>query len=267
MIQEEQIIRIAKSFGNGAHVFVPKKWAGEHITIIKPVKKPLMERILGVLAPHLSNIIGAYLYGSYARNEQEEDSDIDLLVITSKKIKIREKGFEINCIDEKLIEKIIKFEPLMMYSMLSEARPIINSKLIEDLKAKLKPKLSDFKEYLESCKRAIDINRIIIEENKEYYSGESVPYSLILRLRGIFIILSLLREKKYSHKEFKKWLVKNTPEIDFNLIYKAYKNSKNEMKVKNKIKTEDLTSLLEFLNKEVISLKNKLKHGKKKKEA
>mgnify|MGYP001577983350 FL=1 len=257
MNNEEQIIRIAKNFGNGAHIFVPKRWAGEQIILVKPQKKDLKERIISALSHHLDSIIGVYLFGSYARGEQSEDSDIDLFIIANKKIKINEKDFEVTCLEQKEIEKAIKLEPILMYSILSEAKPIINSNLLEELKLKYKPSQKDFNEFFKDCKRMIKVNEDFLEsEKKEFLSSGAVIYSIVLRMRGIFIIKSLLKGDKYSFKLFNSWIKSKLPEINFSSIYGAYKDSKNEKKIKQKIKTSDIKLLLNLLNKEVSMLDN-----------
>lgn len=257
MVEQEQIVRIARSFGNGAHVFVPKEWAGEQILIVKPEKRSLKERILSELESHLDSIVGVYLYGSYARDEQAIDSDIDLFALTNQKMKIKAEGFEIVCLKQGEIEKAIKIEPLLMYSILSEAKPIINSKLLEEIKLKYKPKLKDFKSFFKDSERMIKVNEDFLEKEKsDILSSEAVVYSLVLRLRGLFIIKSLLSGKNYSHRLFKAWIKFELPEIDFSSIYQAYRSSKNDKKVKQKIKVEDIQILLEFLKNEVIKLDN-----------
>lgn len=256
---EEQLVRRAKIFGNGAHVFVPKDWVKQEVILIKRPKKSVIERVIEIISPYLENIIGVYLYGSYARGEEREDSDIDLFVITNKDIRIKSNGFEIQCIKEKVIDDIIKIEPLIFYSMLAEAKTIINSNLLEELRKKYKPKLKDFREFFESCKRVIEINKKFLDMDKkvgEYISGQAVPYSLILRLRGIFIIHSLLKGKKYSHIDFMKWMEKNLIEIDFERVYKLYLISKNEKKEKIRVKISDLIKINEFLEREVYDLRN-----------
>ncbi|MEK6880942.1 MAG: DUF2080 family transposase-associated protein [Nanoarchaeota archaeon] len=260
---EEQIIRNVKIFGNGAHVFVPKEWVGEQVVLVRP-KRSLKGRILEVLEPYLESIIGVYLYGSYARKEQTQDSDIDLLIITNEKVKIRERGFEIISLEQKEIEKAIKLEPLLMYSIFLEAKPIINSKLIGEFKERYKPKLTDFKDFLKDCERIININKDFLElETGKYTLNEAVIYSLILRLRGLFILKFLIDRKIYSNKDFKKWIIKNLPEIDFNSIYKAYRFSKIDKKFIQKIKVSDVKLLLEFFRKELHILQD----GKKRKKA
>jgi len=266
MKNQEQLVRVVKLFGNGAHIFVPKEWAGEEIQVIKPQKKTLKEKIIGVLEPHLESIIGAYLYGSYARSEQDEDSDIDLIIITDKKIKIKEEGFEIICLEQKDITLAIKLEPLLLYSLFSEARPIINAKLLNELKVEYTPKLSNFLEFFEDCNRVMTINKEFLDsEEGIYVSGDATTYSLVLRLRGLFIIQSLLSRKGYTHEDFKQRLAKKLPEIDVISIYQAYRDSKNEKKRHRKIKVKDLRLLLEFLKNELRTLKDDKKREKARK--
>jgi predicted nucleotidyltransferase len=265
MQKEEQLMKVVKTFGNGAHIFVPKEWVGEQITLIRPKIKSYKEKIVEIIRPYFESISGVYLYGSYARDEQREGSDIDLLVISNKKIKIQSKGFEINCIEKENIQKAVKIAPLLMYAIFSEAQVIINSGLLEELKSKYQPQVKYFKEYFDSCKRIIKINQEFLNsEAKEQYSlSQAVPYSIMLRLRGVFIIHNLLKGDKYSYKEFKKWIIKKSPQVDFDAVYEVYKNAKDEVKSKQKIKTENLYVLLELLKNEV----ELLEYGKKRKEA
>jgi len=263
MINEERIIKVARLFGNGAHIFVPKEWAGEKIVLIKPKSKILKERIIEVLEPYFEYIVGAYLYGSYSRKEQLEDSDIDLFLITNKSIKIKQKGFEILCCEEKNIKKLIKLEPLIIYSILSEAKTIINSELLKKLQEEYKPNLRDFINFFKETKKMIEVQESIVESEKEdYVSSEAVIYSLVLRLRGLFIIKSIIKNEQYSHREFKEWIINTLPNIHFNFIYDLYRASKNESRVKEKIKLEDVKSLIEFLKEEVCKLENDKKREK-----
>ena len=249
-IRQEQIVRRVALIGNGAHVFTPKVWAGEEVIIIRNQKTP-KEKILDVLNPYLENILGVYLYGSYARGENEIDSDIDLLIITDKKIKIKKIGFEIVAIEKDFIPKAIKIAPVLIYSAIIEAKPIINSKLLAELKEKYKPKLKDFEEYLTETKNIIEINQKILD-----------PYSLILRLRGIFIINQILQNKSYSHKNFKLWISEHSS-VDYKPIYQAYKDFKRKSKIRN-VEINDLNKLLELLREETLKLEEKIYEKRKK---
>lgn len=262
---KEQLVRQVTPTGNGAHIFAPKEWLGEEVILIRKPKQNTKEKILSLLEPHLEDIMGAYLYGSRARGEEEFDSDIDLLVITTKKIKIKGKGFEIISLTESEIEKALNSEPLIMHSIFVEAKPIINSHLLSILKEKYKPKLKDFKEFLASTKRIIKINKTFLGlcEEKVYGNPESASYSLILRIRGIHIVNQLLANKIYSHRAFKTWIKTKLPGINLTNIYNAYRAIKYNSKIP-KVVIKDLFSLLELLENETRDLEYQI-HGKKRK--
>lgn len=263
--EQEQIVRMPRLIGNGAHIFVPREWIGNRVVLIR-TKGGIRERILDVIDEHLESIEGVFLYGSHARGEAVEDSDIDLLVITNKKIKMKAEGFEIICLERDSIEKAIKLEPLIIYSALGEAKPIINSALLEELREKYKPDIEEFREYIEDTKRIININRELIDKEDKESKDLAVPYSLILRLRGLYIIKCIIEGKIYSHDSFKKWILNNVKDIDYNSIYKAYRALKNNKKEKVKIKVYELSKLLELLEIEAIKLEGEI-YGKKRKKA
>lgn len=251
----EQLVRTVSVIGNGAHIFAPKEWLGEEICIVRTRKKEVKEQILEVLAPFMEYVKGAYLYGSRARGEAGPDSDVDLFVITSKKLTIKKEGFEIIALEEESIGKAIKISPIMIYSILSEAKPIINSELLETIKKKYPLKKSDLASFLEDTKRMISINKTSLELDKEIekYADSSSIYSLILRLRGMFIIKLLLKGKQYSKKAFRKWIESNVKGIDYNSFHDIYFAVKMDQKAKakSKIPIASAESLLAFLEKEV----------------
>jgi predicted nucleotidyltransferase len=241
---------------------VPKEWIGEEIVLIRRQKKKINERILDVLESYLDNIEGVFLYGSYARGEERSDSDIDLLVITNKKIEIKSEGFEIICLEKNSIEKALKIEPIIIHSAIDEAKAIVNSGLLEELREKYRPNLKEFEEFFEDSKRIIKINEKFIREEKDkiYLEDNAIVYSLVLRLRGLFIIKCLLEKKKYSYASLKKWVGKNLNDFDY--IYDSYRKAKKDKNARIKIKTEEMIDLIKFLNKEIFNLNS----GKKKKE-
>lgn len=255
---KEQLMREVTSVGNGAHIFAPKEWLGDEVILIRKPKQSLKERIYFVLEPYLGDIKGVYLFGSNARGEAVRSSDVDLFVISNKKIKA--DGFEIISLEEDKIAKAIKLEPVIMYSIFSESKSIINSDLMERLRKKYKPKLKDFKGFLEGTERIININKGFLELGD---NSDAISYSIILRLRGIFIINQLLRGRKYSHKDFKLWVRRKVSSVDYDAVYDSYRSAKEESSVKN-AKIGDLEKLLELLEKEMLKLCGRI-YGKKKK--
>jgi predicted nucleotidyltransferase len=254
--QQEQLIRKASEVGNGAHIFVPKEWINEQVILIRTPKKPLEEQILELLCPYLKDVVAVFLYGSYARGEQAEDSDIDILVVSDKKFSIKKEKFDISVVTIENLEKSIKFNPVMFYSMIKEAKPIINSYFLKQLQAR-KPKLYEFSEFISSTKDLAKINQKAIEIDRlsgEKTADPSTIYSLILRLRGTFIISQLLKGRAYSKKGFENWLLSNLPGIDYEKIYKIYRAVRDDKKVSEKVKIEESESLLKLLKKEIKKL-------------
>jgi hypothetical protein len=76
---EERITRKATKFGNSAHILVPKGWQDEELILVKPKRLDIKEEIIKLIYPYLDKIIAVFLYGSYSREEQEKNSDIDIL--------------------------------------------------------------------------------------------------------------------------------------------------------------------------------------------
>jgi predicted nucleotidyltransferase len=253
--EQEQIIRVVTPSGNGAHVFIPKEWTGEEVFIVRRIrqKADIKTRILDALDNYLEHIEGIYLYGSYARGEADANSDIDVLLITNKKLNIKIKGFEIIALLQDEIDEVIKIAPVMVYSALAEAKPILNAALLDKLKQKYRPKANDFIDYIKETESIIKINEDLLD-----------PYSVILRLRGIFIINNLLKGKAYSKKWFLSWLKSKAGRTNVDKIYNDYLNRKRDNKIKERSKDNDIKPLLSLLKSETVLLKEKI-HGKKRK--
>ena len=257
---EDKIIRQVTGIGNGAHIFAPKEWLGEEVIIVKTPRKDPKEEILKIIYPHLDKIIAVFLFGSYAREEQEKDSDMDLFIISDERLKIKSKNMDIIVVPEEKIEMAKKINPILFYSMLEEAKQIINPSYLKKLKEE-KINFEYFKGFLEETKKSIDSSKEIIEmdkklKNKE--SSESIVYSSILRLRGIFIINLLLENKKYSKKIFKEWIIKNS-NVDYDKAYEIYRAIRDNKKTDKRISIGEGESLLSMLIKETEDLSKRIK--------
>jgi predicted nucleotidyltransferase len=266
-MQEEKLVRRVSEIGNGAHIFAPKEWLNEEVILIRIQKKAPKEEILKLLHPHLDKIIAVFLYGSYARDEQDKSSDMDVFVISSEKFSVKSKGIEVIVVPEDKIELAKKLNPILFYSMLNEAKPVINSSYLKKLKSQ-KINFDYFKHFIQDTEKAIVSNKEIIDLDtrlKNEYASESLVYSLILRLRGIFMMNLQLSRKNYSKKNFSNWLVKNS-KADYDKIYKIYQAVRNEKKTEEKVPIKQAESILDFLAKENKKLERKL-NGKKKEEA
>jgi len=208
------------------------------IPITKPT--PTMEQakkeIMKMISPYLENIQGAYLTGSFARNEQTNTSDIDVLLITDEQIKIPSKSqYDLHAIQMKNIKKTIRGSPIQFFSMIKEAKPIINKSLLKELN-NIKINHSYIIEHLESTKRILKIlDSLLKKYKKDEISPCSIIYSIILRLRSLFLIESLLKNKKYSNSDLKKAIknqgINKTKTEEIYKVYQIKRNTKRDKRV------------------------------------
>ena len=89
-----------------------------------------------------------------------------MFVIVNKRISIKKDNYEIIALEEKDIEKAMKISPLLISSALAEAKPIINSKLVERLK----------KRYIQSIYYGIRNNAKGTTDKKSYSNWKWGPY-------------------------------------------------------------------------------------------
>ena len=264
----EQIVKTVVKSGNGGAVWVPKGWLGQEVVVILPQKPKLeiKEKIIHLLEPYLKDIISVFIYGSYARHEETKESDIDVMVITEKplKINIKEPKLEITGFELEKFKKAIEKHPVMYYNMVQEAEPLINSNILEELK-KIKINKENFKDYLNETKEHIKSNKEFLELDKldgEFIKSYSAIYSAILRLRGIFIIRCILSKETFSNKNFRKLLIKEGVDDEFKRIYSVYRSIRDNKKIKNiKINISAAEKLLNILEKELKHIEIKL-YGK-----
>ncbi len=218
------MIKEAKSFGNGAQILVSKEWIGKKVILelkektIDDIKEDILSRI-----NDLNNVASIVLIGSYARNEQSDDSDIDVVIFTNKKLEIKIYNYHIILININRLDEEISVNPPLFKSILDEGIVILNESFLKNINIKDKY----IKEYKKQCLNAYFLNKEFIESDKKYNMvSESVVYSIILRLRSLFIL-----KNKYSFKEFKNWLIK-TGILKFDDLYNIYKAVRDDKETK-----------------------------------
>ena|SRR3989344_4202281 len=254
MLIEEQIKKKVVCFGNGSIVYTPKEWIGREVIITLP-QLSLKEEILDLLKLHLENIQGIYLYGSYARNEQENDSDADVLVVSDKKFSVKKAGYDINVHSLENLKKILVNNPL--YSLiLKEAKIILNKSLLDELKNI--DSRRDFSFVLETTRGVLEINKDFIDMEKDDFDNSAVIYSLVLRLRGLYMIDCILKNKLYSNKDFKNFVMKKGVK-NFNILYRAYRSERDNRRVgKIKISKDDVNRLYSLVKNETEKKSSKI---------
>lgn len=239
----KQITKVVQEIGNGGHIYLPKETVGKKVVITLKEKsiEDIEEEIINILRPYLKHIQGIYLHGSYARNEQTPESDIDVLVITDNiRIKKKINEYEIISMSLEQLEKSIGYTAPLILPVLKEAIPILNQQLIEKYKRKKLTK-KNTRWYIETTESSLKLAEYLVEEK----DVEGVVYPLIMRLRGLHMINSLVRNKGYSEREVINYLLKKAIPIDkiqqLNRIYRELRDKKPISD--NSLSYEDISKL------------------------
>jgi predicted nucleotidyltransferase len=260
---KSELIKQTFRLGNSAGVILPIAWKDKKVKI-QLINRSITQDIIEILEEKdlLKNVIGIFLTGSYARGEETESSDVDVLVVTDnidKQIKVRE--YEIILISREKFEKNIKTS-LYLVSLVNEAKTILNNDFIKNHKDKLVE--IPLKKPIEDIKSIVKINEISInldEEMKKNVSDGTL-YSVILRLRELYLIDSMKNKKKPMNSEFIRLIQKIAGSKE---PYNSYLRIKNNLKPKQVISVKESRALIEYMKKKIDDLESRyLEYGKKK---
>ncbi len=255
-MKKQEIIKPIVKMGNSACVLLPKAWIDGKAKI-ELIEKPIdiKEDLFEILNLYLKDVVGIYLVGSYARGEQTNESDIDVVVITNNLEKRIKKGkYEIIILSKNSVEKQLKNNILPLLPMLKEAKPLINAEFLESYK-KTKLTKRNLKFHIETTKSAMKVIEKSLELSREMKikEGDGSAYSLILRLREFYLVDCLRKEKKWTKNEFLR-LIKN---ISGSLnAYKGYLRVKAGKKAKDELPIKEAQKLYDFIVKKIKQQEN-----------
>ena len=257
---EAQIKKAVKA-GNSSAVILPRAWLDKEVRIelIEKTPETILYDVLGILKKNISleSIIGIYLVGSYARGEEDKDSDIDILVITKgvDKEMISEGIYNALIVSYQLLYQKLNQNLFPIGQMLKEAKPLINSDYIENLEVKVTKK--NVKWYTETTKEKLGIIRKYLNKIKnEKYLSDKIAYTLILRIRTLEIIKKLIKNKNYMKKDFVR-LIKRISKSGN--AYEGYSAVKDNLKDKKRINVEEAERLYKYLKKDLTEVKEMIK--------
>ncbi len=262
-----ELIKPVVRIGNSAGVVLPKSWLNNRarIEIIRDSFSDIIGNVMRILGDGgvLSEVIGIYLVGSYARGDSGDDSDIDILVITNGADKrINDGKYDLLLVSLEKLEDSLKKNVLPLLPMLKEAKPILNSKLIEEYK-NTELSWKNLRWHVETTKSAMKVVYGDINFSKEIDENVSraSTYSLILRLRTIYLIDCLKNNKLWKKKGLLDLIKKISGSLDAYDEYVYSKMGKNR-KVKSKLKIEEAEKLMDYVNREIVVLEKWLKERK-----
>ena len=259
MIIKKRAIRM----GNSAAVYLPKKYENAEIVIHLPEGiEEVRQRAIELLLPHLGDVLGAYIFGSWAREEQETDSDIDILVILGEKQEIKNpyEDIDLRIATLESVERSIENYPAMIMPLLKEANVIINPKLLAELRGK-EIDVRKFEWSFEEAKSMLGIVKSSLEmDRKAGTVNLDLVYSLILRLRTAYAIESLIKDKVFSNFGVKKIASDyGLNESAYNRLYRVYRQVRDNKRVAERVKIEEIEHLLEIVKNYLNKVENEAK--------
>jgi predicted nucleotidyltransferase len=251
---EVEIKRAVKA-GNSSAVILPRAWLSKEVRV-ELIKKTL-DRILldtiEIIKKYIESkeIIGIYLVGSYAREEENESSDIDILIVSENFDKgiIKEGIYSILIVSKKLLEQKLKNDLFPIGQMLKEAKTLINESYLKELNIKVTKKNIIW--YIKTTKEKLNLIKKILKKEKKRINNR-ITYTLILRIRTIHIIQKLIKNQDYSSKEFIKLIAKISGS---NNAYQSYLAVKNETKKDDITGKEEAEKLYYYLEKQLEDVK------------
>lgn len=268
----EEVTKEVVPFGNGSIVYTPKKWIGQTVRVIlegEPLN--IREGAIETLQPYLEHVKGVFLHGSFARNEQARDSDVDVLVVADKKFKLKKTGrFDFTVVKERDLRKELKGKnPFYLFTILQESKAILNEELLQELKG-IKINKHEFKWMLDESNSALRIVEEFLKldklQKRKKLDSVAVIYSMILRLRGFFIVQCVLKNRKFTNKEFKAFLIKKNLSRELvGEFYGIYRAERDDRKTEAKVSVEDTEKLYKITKDELRRMREAYKKCQRKK--
>lgn len=259
---EAQIKKAIKA-GNSSAVILPKSWLNQEVRIelLKKTPEIILSDIIRIVRNYINfkDITGIYLTGSYARNEEDKNSDIDILIITKNidKEMISEGIYNILIISSELITQKLKTDLFPIGQMIREAKPLLNANYLSQIKVEITKRNVEW--YIKTTKDKLRIIRQVLDwakQKNKKYAEDIVSYTLVLRIRTIHIISKIIKNEEYSKEDFIR-IIKNVSKGPN--AYERYLAIKKNSEEKKGISVIEAERLYEYLKNELANIKIILK--------
>ena len=204
----------------------------------------LKDIILDAFSPYRQDICGLFLYGSYARGEESDESDIDVLAVCDKKLP--EKLGRISILSDSIegIKKKIGSDPVGFYSMVNEAVPILNAPMLEELK-RVEPDKENLSVFFDWTRRALELSKEYLDSG--FGDRPLVVYLLVRGVRGLFILKCLRRGEAYTARGLQEYVCgKGIAPASFADLLSVYRADKEGIITDKEIPLEALRRLYEI---------------------
>jgi predicted nucleotidyltransferase len=248
------VTKVVKKYGNSGGVYVPSSWIGGRVRVnlidepVNPVKD-VLEKI------SMEHVISVILYGSYARNEVENGSDVDMLLVTdeNKRLSIPtgiKNKYDIQVKTPHALRNAMAHDPVFYKSVMDDAVAIINHKFLEDIRKETSPSKIRIEERLKLIESSLAITKKIVE--MDYTQAKELIYPVFMRLKEIIILEYIIDNRKYSTHAFRQEILKNISSKEFLMVIDTYRSVRNGRKIpKSEISIETIMKLISFLEEKV----------------
>ncbi len=253
------IVKTVKKYGNSGGVYLPNSWVGGKVRVelveeAADPKKDVLSKI------PLEHVVSAILYGSYARQEALEGSDIDLLLVTDEDARIDippeiKNKYDTQVMSISALRNAIAHDPIFYNVIKNEAVAIINHKFLDDIR-KEPPKLTGIGSRLEFIESSLNITNNMMEAGIE---TTDLVYPLMMRLKEIVLLEYFLADKKYSTQSFKKEVISHdvSPK-EFHSLMAVYRATRDGKKVpKYQISGDVIVKLISLLEMKIQHVRQK----------
>ena len=253
---EIQIKKAVKA-GNSSAVILPRAWLNKEVRIelVKKTTKEILLDSISIVEKYikLEEIMGLYLAGSYARKEENKDSDIDILILTESVDReiISEGVYNILIISKKLLKQKLELDLFPIGQMIREAVPLINSDYLNLIKEEVKVTNKNVKWYIQTTIEKSKIIEKVIEKlkkNNQAHVDDRIAYTLVLRIITLHIIEKIIENKRYSKADIVELIRKISGSAK---AYEGYLAVKNNSDSKNKTSIEEIEKLHDYLKKKL----------------
>ena len=248
------VTKVVKKYGNSGGVYVPNAWIGGKVKV-ELIDEPFsVNDVLNKVAKE--HVVSAILYGSHARNEASEGSDIDIILV-------RDKNSEIDIPDElkqkydiqvKTTEEAMNamaHDPIFYKIIKDKSVAMINHQFLESLR-KIKLKSGSIKTRLTLAESSLNITKEIFN-----LGNNEVVYPLIMRLKEMMVLECLLSDKKYSTAMLKNEILScGLSPKEFLCIIKIYRVERSNKKSES-VSRETIKKLISLLEMKIKYVKQK----------
>jgi len=251
--------KVVKKYGNSGGVYLPADWVGGKVNIELVEQPPDPKKELLNSLP-LENVVSLILYGSYVRKEITEGSDIDVILVTAKDIKINvpqeiRKRYDIQVRSVKSLRHALMHDPVFYKVIKDESMALINSTLLDEFR-QIKPKMDGIHTRLDFMGSSIKIMKDMIAAHAD---SETLVYPVILRLKEILFMECFFANKKYTTGLLRRTILgRGITSRDFQMLMTIYRASRDGKKFPgHKISNYPIEELIKFLEEKMHHVKQK----------